>query len=479
MMSKNKHTELAIIGAGPGGYPAAFRAADLGIKVTLIDPEKNPGGVCLYRGCIPSKALLHVAEIISETKNTKDMGISFSEPELDIKKIAAWKDGVVKKLTGGVGQLTKLRNIEYIRGKATFADTGKLKIERNEGSDFFLTYDHCIIATGSRPSSIPGVEIDNKDILDSTGALELKEVPGKLLVVGGGYIGLEMGTVYAVLGSEVTVVEMLDNILQGVDRDLVSVLEKRLKSDFESIMLGTKVKEIKKTKKGLNVIFETSDGKEKKQKFDKVLIAAGRKPNSDNIGLENTDIETDDKGFIKVDEKRRTNNKKIFAIGDVAGEPMLAHKATHEGRVAAEVISGLESAFEPSAVPAVIFTDPEIAWCGITENEAKGNNMDVKVTKFNWTASGRAVTLERTDGLTKIIADSESGRILGVGISGKSAGEMIAEGVLAVEMAANAKDLSLTIHPHPTLTETIMEAAELMEGSSTHSFRKKSKKNNS
>jgi len=475
-MSKKQHTALAIIGAGPGGYPAAFRAADLGMEVTLIDPEANPGGVCLYRGCIPSKALLHAAELLSEADNAKDMGISFSKPEIDISKLAKWKEGVVKKLTGGLGQLAKARKVKYIRGRASFADSGMLRIESKDSEDFFLTFDNCIISTGSRPASIPGIDIDNKIILNSKGALELEDIPNSLLVIGGGYIGLEMGTVYSALGSKVTVAEMLDCLVQGVDRDLVSVLEKKLKKEFKSIMLNTKVKSINKEKKGVKVVFDSKNGEEEK-KFDKVIVAVGRRPNSDNLGLENTNVKVDDKGFIEVDEKRRTTEGNIYAIGDVACEPMLAHKATHEGRIASEVISGKNSVYEPAAIPAVIFTDPEIAWCGLTEKEAEAKGIDIKVSKFNWSASGRAMTLNRTDGVTKMIMDSNNGRILGVGIAGIGAGEMISEAVLAIEMAANYYDAAMTIHPHPTLSETFMEAAEMFEGSSTHVFRRKRNKN--
>lgn len=465
-------TQLAVIGAGPGGYPAAFHAADLGIEVTLIDPEPNPGGVCLYRGCIPSKALLHVAKVVSEAQHANNFGISFSKPKIDIKKLAKWKDQVVNKLTSGAGFLAKQRKVNYIQGTASFINSSRLKIVTSNDEESTLTFESCVIATGSRPSSIPGVEIDNKKILNSKGALDVEDVPKKLLIIGGGYIGLEMGTVYATLGSKVTVVEMLDSLIQGVDRDLVSVLQKRVKKLFNSILLNTKVIEIKETKKVLKVKFQDKNS-EKVESYDKVLIAVGRKPNTEDIGLENTKVELDSKGFIKVDEQRRTNDTNIYALGDVAGEPMLAHKATHEGRVVAEVIAGEKTVFEPAAIPAVIFTDPEIAWCGITEEEAKEKGLDVKVTKFPWGASGRAITLDRTDGLTKLIIDNRTQRILGVGIVGSGAGELISEGVLAIEMAALASDVALSIHPHPTLTETFMEAGEMFEGSSTHVLRKK------
>lgn len=467
-----KHTKLAVIGAGPGGYPAAFRAADLGMEVTLIDPEPNPGGVCLYRGCIPSKALLHAAAVLGEAENAKVMGISFSKPKVDTGKLAEWKKGVVDKLTGGIGQLANARKINYIQGTASFKDNKTLRIDSGGKEDGTLSFDYCIIATGSRPSGIPGFEVDNKNIMDSTGALELEDVPSSMLIIGGGYIGLEIGTVYSALGCKITVAEMLNGLIQGADRDLVSVLQKKLKSEFESILLKTKVSGVRKTKKGLKVTLETSKGEEERT-FEKILVAVGRKPNSENIGIDNINIETDDKGFIRVDSRRKTSEDNIYAIGDVAGEPMLAHKATHEGRIVAEVIAGQDSVYEPAAVPAVIFTDPEIAWCGITEADAKEKGMDINVSKFNWGASGRAVTLNRTDGLTKIMSDSETGRILGVGIAGPGAGELISEGVHAMEMASTSYDVAMTIHPHPTLSETFMEAAEMFHGSSTHVFRKK------
>lgn len=475
-----KHTQLAVIGAGPGGYPAAFRAADLGMEVTLIDPEDNPGGVCLYRGCIPSKALLHAASVLSEADNASVMGISFKKPEVDTNKMAEWKQDVVKKLTGGLGQLAKARKINYIKGTAKFRDNKTLQVNTGNKEPEILSFDNCIIATGSRTSGIPGIDIDNKDVLDSTGALELEDVPSSMLVIGGGYIGLELGTVYSALGTRVTVAEMLPGLIQGADRDLVAVLEKKLKKEFDSILLKTKVSTIKKNKTGFKVTLETSKGEEKRD-FEKVLVAVGRTPNTDNLGLENTFVKTNDRGFIDVDQKRLTSEKNIYAIGDVAGEPMLAHKATHEGRIVAEIITGHNSVYEPRAVPAVIFTDPEIAWCGLTESEAKDNGYDIKVSKFNWAASGRAMTLNRTDGVTKIISDSSSERILGVGIAGTGAGELIAEGVVAMEMAAKAYDVAMSIHPHPTLSETVMEAAELFEGSSTHFYkkeRKSSKKGN-
>ena len=467
-------TQMVVIGAGPGGYPAAFRAADLGLDVTLIDHEKNPGGVCLYRGCIPSKALLHVANIINESEHAKELGITYTKPKIDIKRVAKWKNEVVTKLTGGAGFLAKQRKINYIQGNAVFTDSNTLKVTKADGSEDTLTFENCVIATGSRPTEIPGIKVDNKKILNSKGALDLESIPKELLVIGGGYIGLEMGSVYAALGSRVTVVEMMNSILATVDKDFSKILHKKLANEFKEILLSTKVLEVKSTKKGIKVQFENSDGKFEHE-YDKVLVSVGRKPNSEKIGLENTKVVVNKRGFIEIDQQRRTNDPNIFAIGDVAGDPMLAHKATHEGRVVAEIIAGEDIAYDAATVPAVIFTDPEIAWCGLTEQEAKDKNIDIKVTKFPWGASGRAITLDRTDGLTKLVFETETERILGVGLVGPGAGELISEGVLAVEMAARASDISLSIHPHPTLTETFMEAAEMFFGNSTHVIRSKRK----
>ncbi len=467
-------TQLVVIGAGPGGYPAAFRAADLGLEVTMIDHEKNPGGVCLYRGCIPSKALLHVANIINESEHAKELGITYTKPKVDIKRVAEWKNEVVTKLTGGAGFLAKQRKVNYIQGNAVFTDSNTLKVTKEDGSEETVSFENCVIATGSRPTDIPGIEVDNKKILNSKGALDLESIPKEFLVIGGGYIGLEMGSVYAALGSNVTVVEMMDSILATVDKDFSKILHKKLSKDFKEILLSTKVLEVKKTKKGVNVKFENSDGAFEHE-YDKVLVSVGRKPNSQNIGLENTKVVVNKRGFIEIDQQRRTNDPNIYAIGDVAGDPMLAHKATHEGRVVAEVVAGEDVAYDAATVPAVIFTDPEIAWCGLTEAEAKEKGIDIKVTKFPWGASGRAITLDRTDGLTKLVFETETERLLGVGLVGPGAGELISEGVLAVEMASRASDISLSIHPHPTLTETFMEAAEMFFGNSTHVIRSKRK----
>ena len=471
--SELNNKKLIIIGAGPGGYAAAFLASDLGIVTTLIDSEINPGGVCLYKGCIPSKALLHVAKVLKESEEAKDFGVVFSKPKLDLNKMRDWKNDVVNKLTGGLGQLSKQRKIEYIQGNAKILNNNSIEITKKTGEKEILNFDYLIIATGSSPSKIPNMSIDSPRILDATSALEISDIPKTMLIIGGGYIGLELGTVYATLGTKITVAEMLPGILNGADKDLVSVLSKRISSLFESILVSTKVIELKEVKDGIKVTFEDKDKVRSEKIFDKVLISIGRKPNSKGFGLENTKVETDEKGFIKVDNQLRTSENNIFAIGDVAGEPMLAHKASHEGRTAVEVIAGHKAEFNPKAIPAVVFTDPEIAWCGLTEADAKLQDRKVTVAKFPWAASGRAMTIGRTDGLTKLIIDPDTDRILGVGIAGQGAGDLIAEGVLAVEMGANATDLKLTIHPHPTLSETLMESAEVFFGQSTHIYRPK------
>lgn len=465
--------ELVVLGAGPGGYAAAFLAADLGMKVTLIDKEENPGGVCLYRGCIPSKALLHIAKVIREAEEMKDWGVDFGQPKIKPKKITAWKDEVVNKNTGGLGTLVKQRKIEYLRGEAKFLDSNTLEVKTADGKTEKVEYDKMILATGSRPVKIPNISIDNPNVLDSTTALDIKEVPGTMLVIGGGYIGLELGSVYAALGTKVTVVEMLPHILNGADRDLARQLEQKLKKEMKEIKLNSKVVELKEGKKGLEVTIEDKDGKKTTETYDKVLVSVGRKPNSENLGLENTKVKVSKKGFVEVNNKMQTADESIYAIGDVVGEPMLAHKASHEGRTAVEVIAGHKAAFEPAAIPAVVFTDPEIAWCGLTETEAKEKGIEIEVAKFPWAASGRAGTLGRTDGLTKIIVEPKTERVLGVGIAGPGAGELIAEGVLAVEMAANLTDVKMAIHPHPTLSETVMEAAEVFFGESTHYYKPK------
>ena len=460
------HTKLVVIGAGPGGYAAAFLAADLGIETTLVDLEANPGGVCLYRGCIPSKTLLHAAKVIHEARAAADYGLSFGEPKIDLDKLRGFELGVVQKLTGGTGQLAKARKINYIQGRAKFADNKSLVIKTEKGEEK-LTFDKAILCTGSRPAVIPAFDIGNPElVMDSTEALLIKTIPQRLLVIGGGYIGLELGSVYSALGSEVTVVEATSGLLPGADRDLVAILQKRLEAGFKDIALDTKVAELKEEKGKIKVKFEGKHPGE--SVFDKVLISVGRTPNTRDLGLENTQIELDKRGFVPVNGARRTIEENIYAIGDIAGDPMLAHKASHEGRIAVEAIAGHDVVFEPNAIPAVIFTDPELAWAGLTETEAAKMNRPIKVAKFPWPASGRAVTLGRTDGLTKLILDPETNRILGVGIAGSGAGELIAEGTLAIEMGALADDVKLTIHAHPTLSETVMEAAEVTFGQATH-----------
>ncbi len=467
-MSKN----IAVVGGGPGGYAAAFYAADLGLQVTLIDENVNPGGVCLYVGCIPSKALLHVAAVIHEAEHAKAWGVEFSKPQIDLNRLREFKNSVVSKLTGGLGQLSKQRKVTYIRGRAAFANSNTLKVSLSEGGEKTLSFDNIILATGSRPAMIPGLPPSPR-IMDSTGALALQDIPKTLLVIGGGYIGLELGTVYASLGTKVTVVEMLPQILTGADRDLVNPLQKRLEKMFSAILLNTKVVELKEVADGIKVRMDGPNLAAPEQTFDKVLVSVGRKPNSDVPGLEKTRVTKTQKGFIEVDLQRRTKDPVIYAIGDIAGEPMLAHKASHEGKVAVEAIMGKKTTFEPRAIPAVVFTDPEIAWCGLTETQAQAEGRQVKVVRFPWAASGRAVTLDRTEGVTKLVIDPETERVLGVGICGPSAGEMISEGVVAVEMSAVAEDVSLSIHPHPTLSETVMEAAESLHGVATHIYRPK------
>ncbi len=472
-MTEITNLSIAVVGGGPGGYAAAFLAADLGMKVTLIDVEKNPGGVCLYCGCIPSKALLHVAKLIDESRHAKKWGIEFGEPKIDVAGLRGFKEKVVNNLTGGLGQLSKQRKVEYIQGKASFENSNTLKIAKSSGVDESRTFDRIIIATGSRPAVIPAFKLDTPRMMDSTSALDLSEVPKTLLVVGGGYIGLELGTVYAALGSKVSVVEMLSGLLPGADRDLVLPLQRRMEKIFDSIMLNTTVAGVKDEGHGIRVTFDGPEVKEREKVFDKVLVSVGRKPNSEITGLDKTQVKIGPRGFIQVNKQLQTDDSAIFAIGDVVGEPMLAHKASHEGRTAVEAIAGHKVAFEPNAIPAVVFTDPEIAWAGLTETQAQKENRRVTVTKFPWAASGRAMTLDRTEGLTKLILDPQTERVLGVGIVGAGAGELIAEGTLAIEMAALAKDLALTIHPHPTLSETVMQSAEVFFGTSTDLYRPK------
>jgi len=466
-MNKN----IVVIGGGPGGYAAAFYAADLGMNVTLVDMEKNPGGVCLYRGCIPSKALLHVAKLINEAKEAKSWGIDFGEPQIDLDKLRGFKNKVVKKLTGGLGLLSNQRKINYVQGRASFISSTSIEVKKEDGSTEQIAFDKAIIATGSVIASIPSLQIESKRLLNSTSALDLPAIPKSLLVVGGGYIGLELGSVYAALGSKVSVVEFMDRILPGADQDLVAHLQKRISKSFDKIMLQSKVVEIKEEGEELIVKIENKDKQIEEHYFDYVLMSIGRKPQTAGLGLENTQVKVNERGWIIADKSLKTNDDNIYAIGDIVGEPMLAHKASHEGRVAVDAISGKKVTFEPLAIPAVVFTDPEIAWAGITENQAIEKGIKFELAKFPWAASGRATTLDRNDGVTKLIIDPDTERILGIGICGPGAGEMIAEGVLAIEMGATVKDLALTIHPHPTLSETVMEAAELFYGHSSHLYK--------
>jgi len=472
-MTETTNLHIAVVGGGPGGYAAAFLAADLGMKVTLIDPELNPGGVCLYRGCIPSKALLHVAKLIDESRHAKNWGIEYGDPKIDLPRLRSWKESVIKKLTGGLGQLSKQRKVEYIQGRAAFEDSNTLRVSRTNGGEDSLTFDRIVIATGSRPAILPSLKLDSPRLMDSTSALDLRDVPNTLLVVGGGYIGLELGTVYAALGCKVSVVEMLPGLLPGADRDLVLPLHKRMEKILDSILLNTTVAGVKEESNGIRVTFDGPEVKEREKLFDKVLVSVGRKPNSEIPGLAKTQVQVGQRGFIQVNKQLQTGDPAIYAIGDVVGEPMLAHKAMHEGRTAAESIAGHKVAFEPNAIPAVVFTDPEIAWCGLTETQAQKENREIKAARFPWAASGRAMTIDRTEGMTKQIIDPQTERVLGVGIVGAGAGELIAEGVLAIEMGALAKDIALTIHPHPTLSETLMNSAEVFFGTSTDIYRPK------
>ena len=465
--------QVAVVGGGPGGYAAAFLAADLDLTTVLIDPEVNPGGVCVYRGCIPSKALLHVAKVLDEARHAAAWGVEFGEPRINLQKLRDFKNNVVKRLTSGTGQLVKHRKVHYIQGIAEIADPHTLRVKRAGGGEETLRFDHAILATGSTPAAPPALAINDPRVMDSTAALDLPDIPKSLLVVGGGYIGLELGSVYATLGSAVTVVEMTSGLLPGADRDLVDILAKRIGTTMTAVRLNTRVVQMKAQADGIAVTLEGGEGGKDstREAFDRVLVAVGRCPNSGIQGLDGTRVKRDPRGFIVVDNQMRTDEPSIFAIGDVVGEPMLAHKASHEGRVAVEVIAGENVAFEARAIPAVVFTDPEIAWCGLTEAQARQEGRKVVIAKFPWGASGRAITLDRTDGLTKLLLDADTERILGVGLVGAGAGELIAEGVLAVEMGANATDLKLSIHPHPTLTETMMESAEVFFGQATHVYR--------
>jgi dihydrolipoamide dehydrogenase len=467
-VAESETSDLVVIGAGPGGYAAAFLAADKGMRVTLIGGEDKPGGTCLHVGCIPSKALLHAARLITDTREGPAWGLHFEPPRIDVATLHKHERKIVDTLSTNLLELCKRRKVEYLKARAGFEDPTTLRLDSGGRRRF----GKCIIATGSVPTRVPGLSLETPRVMDSTGALALDELPASLLIVGGGYIGLELGTVYAALGSRVTVVELTDGLLPGVDRDLVRPLQARITPLFEKVYLSTKVARLEQRPNGIRAALEGAEVADAQPTFDRVLIAVGRKPNSRGLDLEKANVRADDKGFIRVDEQRRTSNANVYAIGDVAGEPMLAHKATHEGKIAVEAILGEPAVYEPRAVPAVVFTDPEIAWCGLTETEAKRANREVKVARFPWGASGRALTLGRTDGLTKLVLDPQDDRVIGVGMVGAGAGELIAEGVLAVEMAATARDLAMIIHPHPTLTETVGEAAESLYGTATHLMRK-------
>jgi dihydrolipoamide dehydrogenase len=466
MGEMTQEVEVVIIGGGPGGYAAAFRAADLGFDVMVVEKDPRLGGVCLHRGCIPSKALLHVSQLLYDARHSDDLGITFSEPEIDIDQMRDFKNAVVDRLSNGLMRLAEKRSVQVVKGIARFDGSRTLRLE---GADLAgVKFDHAIIATGSVPIALPGTEFKpGGRIMSSTGALELEDVPETLLVVGGGYVGLELGSVYASLGSKVTVVEMLPRLIAQSDPDLARPLVRRIKEIFEAVHTETKVAEMTEHEDHVEVTFE-GDVDPKTQNFDRVLVAVGRRPNSGDLGLENTDVEVNDRGFIVVDDRQRTADSRIFAIGDVVGGMMLAHKAMYEGKVAAEVIADLPAAFDVAAIPAVVYTDPSLAWAGLTEQEAEENGREIEVARFPWSASGRALTMDAPEGMTKVIVEPESGRVLGFGIVGRDAGEMIAEGVLAIEMGALAEDLALTIHAHPTLAETEGEVAELFLGHPTH-----------
>lgn len=462
---------LAVLGAGTGGYPAAFFAAERGFDVTLIDDREAPGGVCLWEGCIPSKALLHAAQVLTDAREAAHIGLDFGEPRIDLDRLREWKDReVVRKMTGGLGQLARGRKVRYVRGRGRFQSADTIRVAL-EGEVTDVGFDVAVIATGSRPTIPPPLQLDSDRVWDSTAALELREIPRTLLVIGGGYIGLEMATLYSALGSEVTVVEMTSGLLPGADPDLVGVLAESVAERTREVLLETRVTEMRESGDGPDGGVEVDllgPDLDESRTYDRVLIATGRRPNSEDLGLEHTGVQVNDRGFIVVDHQRRTAEPSIFAVGDVAGEPMLAHKATHEARVAVEVMAGEPAAWEPSAIPAVVYTDPEVAWTGLTETEARRRSIEIETARFPWNASGRATTFANNRGVTKLVVEPGSRRILGVGIAGRGAGELIGEATLAVEMGARLDDLRLTIHAHPTLSETLMEAAETFFGMSPH-----------
>jgi dihydrolipoamide dehydrogenase len=464
-------TEIVVLGAGPGGYAAAFYAADLGKKVILVEQATRLGGVCLNQGCIPSKALLHATHLLASARESAHRGISFATPTIDVEQLRAWKDGILSRLSGGVVSLAKLRQVDVWHGRGYFEDSSTLRVETAEGQKF-IRFQQAIIATGSQATLPRAFDLGNPRIMTSTEALEIPDIPENLLVVGGGYIGMELGTVYATLGSKVVVVELMESLLMGADPDLVRPIFTYARKHFREIRLKAKVLNMATSGKQIKVQMQLGD-QTLEELYDRVLVAVGRSPSCENLGLENTQVQRTDKGFVQVNEKQQTTDPNIYCIGDAAGGVMLAHKASREARIAVEVIAGVYAGPDKFIIPAVVFTDPELAWCGLTEGEAKAKNVPVEVAKFPWGASGRALTFDRPEGITKLLIDPETERILGVGIVGQGAGELIAEGVLAVEMGATAKDLALSVHPHPTLSETIMECAEAFYGHATHTFARK------
>jgi dihydrolipoamide dehydrogenase len=459
------HADLVVLGAGPGGYTAAFRAADLGKKVVLIERYSALGGVCLNVGCIPSKALLHVAKVITEAEETEHQGVAFGKPAIEVGKLRTWKDSVISKLTKGLTALAKQRKVEVIHGIGKFISSHLIQVETASGMKI-VSFEHCIIAAGSSVTRIPNFPYDDPRLIDSTGALNLVDIPKRMLIIGGGIIGLEMATVYDALGSSVSVVELMDQLIPGADADLVKPLHRRIQKRYEAIYLKTRVTHIEPREEGLRVTFAGEESLEP-QTYDRVLLAVGRRPNGRDIGAENAGIHVNERGFISVDEQLRTNVSHIFGIGDIVGEPMLAHKATHEGKLVAEIIAGHKAAFDARTIPSVAYTDPEIAWMGLTETEARKKGIDYERASFPWAASGRAIAMGREEGMTKLLLDKNTRRILGAGMVGVNAGELIAEAVLALEMGADMQDIGLTIHPHPTLSETIFFASEIAEGSIT------------
>ncbi len=468
-------TDVAVLGSGPGGYSAAFRAADLGLKVVLIERYDNIGGVCLNVGCIPSKALLHAAKVIEEAEDMSNYGIGFSKPKLDIKKLHTWKESVVTRLTGGLKALAKQRKVEIVHGYGKFISSNQIEVEGEKGKTT-VSFKHAIIAAGSLPVNLPFIPED-KRIIDSTGALELRQTKGDMLIIGGGIIGLEMATVYNALGADISVVEFMDQLMPGADKDLVKPLHKHVEKNYKAIMLKTKVTKVEAKKDGIWVTFEGDNApKDQSVRYDQVLVAVGRKPNGALIGAENAGVKIDERGFIPVDNQQRTNVPHIYAIGDVVGQPMLAHKAVPEGRIAAEVIAGKKHYFDPKVIPSVAYTDPEVAWTGVTETQAKEQGINYDKGVFPWAASGRALSVNRPEGMTKMIFDADSHQVIGAGIVGPNAGELISEVSLAIEMGCDAEDLSLTIHPHPTLSESVMMATEIFEGTITDLYMPKKKK---